>query len=127
MTSKKYPKFIMPDFDKDWELAKELPKFKDLTKKQWIILSKVRGKTIPYSDIKDKILNTELNFDEHNQTEKDKFIKEYDSEMISIPLVIRSVNNIYTIVTGNATIAGLVKNNITDFPMWTIPYISNIS
>jgi len=116
-------KYILPNFDYEWEEAKRYPEFIEMGKNNWMKLAK-NGNDIFYSDIKNIIGNIDLNFNDLEQSKKNRFIKSFNSRNVEMPIAVKFSDTDYDLVAGNTRLAGLLKNNI-DPKIWIID-ISNI-
>jgi hypothetical protein len=117
-------RFIKPKFNFEWEEAIRYPEFKEMGKDGWIEITK-RGYVKTYDEIKDVLSNVNLDFNSLEEPKKERFKDAFNNGKIEIPIAVKFSDSDYDLVAGNTRLAGLVKNNITNLPIWIVD-ISNL-
>lgn len=110
--------FIKPDFDFEWNEANRYDEFKNIGKTNWIKKAQ-KGSVIMYSEIKDVLSNTDLDFNSLENDKKTRFEKAIQSNKVELPIVVKFHNQDYDLVSGNTRLAGLV-NMYNDSPLWLV-------
>lgn len=111
-------KFKKPNFDFEWDEALRYPEFEDMGKKAWINLAK-DGYMVKYSEIKDILGNTNLDFDTLEEPKKERFKKSIKIGKMELPIVVKFSDEDYDLVAGNTRLSGLVGKGI-DAPLWVV-------
>jgi len=110
--------YSKPNFEFEWEEARRYPEFKKIGKEEWIKVAK-RGKSIPFSTVKDYLGNVDLNFSGLEASKKERFKVAFEKGTIEMPIVVKFSNKDYDLIAGNTRLSGLVKNKV-DPKLWVV-------
>ena len=114
-------KFTQPNFEMEWDEAVRYNRFNQMGKVKWLELVKT-GYMSNYGKIKHVLYNVDLDFDKLESDKQLRFNNSFNDNYIEIPIVVQFNNGTYDLVGGNTRIAGLIKHNISNIPVWVIPY-----
>ena len=109
--------YVSPQFDVEWDEAKRYvdhdnpDKNIGWTKDEWISKSK-DGRVVKFSEIEDKIQNTDDPID-FEMLDPDKIVRFTDAlskKKIELPIAVKLPNGSYELIAGNTRLTGLRKH-----------------
>jgi hypothetical protein len=101
-------KYRKPNFSREWLEANRYPEFQDLGKSGWLELAP-NGSVVRYSKIKDVLGNVNLDFDSLEKDKKLRFIEDYKTGVIEVPIAVKFNDFEYDLLGGNTRLAGLIR------------------
>ena len=101
-------KYRKPNFSREWLEANRYPEFQDIGKSGWLELAP-NGSVVRYSNIKDVLGNVNLDFDSLEKDKKQRFIEDYKTGIIEVPIAVKFNDFEYDLLGGNTRLAGLVR------------------
>jgi hypothetical protein len=101
-------KYRKPNFNREWLEANRYPEFQDIGKSGWLELAP-NGSVVRYSNIKDVLGNVNLDFDSLEKDKKQRFIEDYKTGIIEVPIAVKFNDFEYDLLGGNTRLAGLVR------------------
>ena len=101
-------KYRKPNFNREWLEANRYPEFQDIGKSGWLELA-TNGSVVRYSNIKDVLGNVNLDFDSLEKDKKQRFIEDYKTGVIEVPIAVKFNDFEYDLLGGNTRLAGLVR------------------
>ncbi len=101
-------KYRKPNFNREWLEANRYPEFQDIGKSGWLELAP-NGSVVRYSNIKDVLGNVNLDFDSLEKDKKQRFIEDYKTGVIEVPIAVKFNDFEYDLLGGNTRLAGLVR------------------
>jgi hypothetical protein len=101
-------KYRKPNFNREWLEANRYPEFQDIGKSGWLELAP-NGSVVRYSNIKDVLGNVNLDFDSLEKDKKQRFIEDYKTGIIEVPIAVKFNDFEYDLLGGNTRLAGLIR------------------
>jgi hypothetical protein len=101
-------KYRKPNFNREWLEANRYPEFQDIGKSGWLKLAP-NGSVVRYSNIKDVLGNVNLDFDSLEKDKKQRFIEDYKTGVIEVPIAVKFNDFEYDLLGGNTRLAGLIR------------------
>ena len=101
-------KYRKPNFNREWLEANRYPEFQSIGKSGWLELAP-NGSVVRYSNIKDVLGNVNLDFDSLEKDKKQRFIEDYKTGVIEVPIAVKFNDFEYDLLGGNTRLAGLVR------------------
>jgi hypothetical protein len=101
-------KYRKPNFNREWLEANRYPEFQDIGKSGWLELAP-NGSVVRYSNIKDVLGNVNLDFDSLEKDKKRRFIEDYKTGVIEVPIAVKFNDFEYDLLGGNTRLAGLIR------------------
>lgn len=111
-------KYSKPDFKDEFD---EIERFRELQRmdvKSWVKLGET-GSIVSYDDIKDKLKNVDLDYDNLDGEKKKHFEKHVKDGEVKLPIVIKFNEDDYQLLGGNTRLAGLLKNKLKP-KLWVV-------
>lgn len=105
-------KYIKPNFEHEWDEATRYPFFEEMGKEEWFKFVMDNSSIKNYSDIKNELGNVDLDFENLKKEKQERFLKNFKSGKLELPIAVKIYSDYYDLVAGNTRIAGLVKNKI---------------
>lgn len=101
-------KYRKPNFNREWLEANRYPEFQEIGKRGWLELAP-NGSVVKYSNIKDVLGNVNLDFDSLEKDKKQRFIEDYKTGVIEVPIAVKFNDFEYDLLGGNTRLAGLIR------------------
>ncbi len=116
--------YTNPNFDFEWGEAQRYPEFEEMGKEEWIRIA-TEGYRTTYSQIKDHLTNTDLDFDSLVESKKQNFYRAGNRARIEMPIAVKFSDDSYDLLAGNTRLAGLTQYDINPY-IWIVD-ISDLS
>ena len=104
-------KLKTPDFKKEWRDALRFREFEKMGYDGWLDNAKNNSEVVDYSSIKDKLSNTNLDFNTLQDKKKKNFHKNFKKGEMEMPIAVKFNDNDIKLIGGNTRLAGLNSKN----------------
>jgi len=111
-------KYVLPNFEREFDEAKRYKEFQGLSKKKWIEIAR-NGSITSFERIKKNLGNVDLDFEKLDRDKKSRFQSDFKNKKIEAPIAVKLNKNHYDLLGGNTRIAGLLKHGINP-KIWII-------